>query len=281
MKSFFTITIFVVLLITFLFAISAFLGRDLFLTLQKEFDRRIINSGQSEKPLLVRFAVLSDTHSDSENTKKALEQARSLGVEYIVHTGDWTTVGTIAELSEQKQIFNQEGLDYYGIMGDHDRWQSGSKNFEQVLGKSFESFDRDGIHNILLDSSDIDNGLYKEELDWLEEDLGKAGDKPILIFMHLPIYHPTSDRTISNKAGSNDKRDSASERFLGLTRGKNILGVFSGDHHLSSNYTEPTTGVRIFISGAVTRDRNLQKPRFSLVEVYKDQTISVTDQIIK
>src|SRR3990172_7593409 len=123
MKSFFTITIFVVLLITFLFAISAFLGRDLFLTLQKEFDRRIINSGQSKKPLLVRFAVLGDTHSDSENTKKALEQARSLGVEYIVHTGDWTTVGTVAELSEQRKIFDQEGLDYYGIMGDHDRWQ--------------------------------------------------------------------------------------------------------------------------------------------------------------
>ena len=281
MKSFFTITILVGLLITFLFAISAFLGRDLFLTLQKEFEQGIINNGQSKKPLLVRFAVLSDTHSDSENTKKALEQAKSLGVEYIVHTGDWTTVGTVRELNEQKRIFDQEGIKYYGIMGDHDRWQSGDKNFEQVLGKSFESYDRDGIHNVLLDASDIENGLYKEELDWLEADLRIAGDKPILIFMHLPIYHPTSDRTISNKAGSDAERDSASERFLSLLKGKNILGIFSGDHHLSSNYTEPTTGVRIFISGAVTRERNLQKPRFSLVEVYKAHTISVTDQIIK
>ena len=208
------------------------------------------------------------------------EQAKSLGAEYLVHTGDWTTVGTVAQLNEQKRIFDQENIAYYGTMGDHDRWQSGTQNFEQVLGKTYKSFERHGIHHILLDASDIENGLYKEEMDWLEKDLQTAGNKPILIFMHLPIYHPTSDRTISNKAGSSEGRSSGSERFLKLISGKHIIAMFSGDHHLSSSYTEPTTSAKIFISGAVTRERNLQKPRFSLVEIYKDYSLSVTDQII-
>lgn len=281
MKNFFTITILVFLLISFLFSISAFLSRDLFLTLQKEFDKRIVNTGQGSKATLVVFAVLSDTHSDSDNTKKAISQAKDLGAEYIVHTGDWSTVGTIVELNEQKRILDQGKIAYYGVMGDHDRWQSGTKNFELVLGKTYESFERSGIHHILLDSSDIENGLYKEELNWLEKDLQTAGNKPILIFMHLPIYHPTSDRTISNKAGSSEDRNSGSERFLNLISGKNIIAIFSGDHHLSSSYSEPTTSIKIFVSGAVTRERNLQKPRFSLVEIYKDYTISVTDQVIQ
>jgi hypothetical protein len=281
MKNFAVIIILVFLLLTFLFSISAFLGRDLILTVKNELDKRLVNTSQNQKKVISKFAVLSDTHSDSDNTRAAIIQAKSLGAEYIVHSGDWSTVGTIAELSAQKKIFDQEKISYYGIMGDHDRWQSGIRNFQQVLGSTYESFDRNGLHHILLDSSDLQNGLYKEQLDWLERDLQAIGGKPIVIFMHLPIYHPTSDRTISNKAGDSSQRDAQSQKFLDLIKGKNVVGIFSGDHHLSSSYTEPNTSVKIFISGAVTRERNLQKPRFTLVEVYQDYTLGVADQVIK
>jgi len=279
MKNFLAVGTLVALLIALLFAVSAFLARDLLLTLQKEFNKST-NSSQTNKPILARFAVLSDTHSDSDNTAKAVKQAKSLGSEFIVHTGDWTTVGTIAELEAQRRIFDKEGISYWGVMGDHDRWQSGSANFEQLFGKRYESFERNGIHHILLDASDLDRGLYKEQLDWLEGDLREAGNKPIIIYMHLPVYHPTSDRTISTKAGPSSERNSNSERFLNLIKGRKVIAMFSGDHHLSSSYTDPTTSAKIFISGAVTKDRNLQRPRFSLVEIYTDFSLSVTDQLI-
>jgi hypothetical protein len=133
----------------------------------------------------------------------------------------------------------------------------------------------------LLDATDLTNGLGDEQLNWLQSDLEKNKSKEIIIFMHLPIYHPTSDRTIGDKGGSDPVRQQQTERFLSLIKGKKIIAMFSGDHHLSASYTEPKTSVKIFISGAVTRERNLQTPRFSLVEIYDDYSISVTDQIIK
>lgn len=281
MKSLLAVFVSIFLLIGLLFAVSAFLGRDILISLKKFSNSEPVISGQSNKTVLYRFAVISDTHSDSNFTERALKQARALGIGYIVHTGDWTTVGTLEELGEQKRLFDEANISYYGIMGDHDRWQSGARNFENVFGKIYESFDLNNIHHILLDASNLNEGLGKTQLDWLESDLERNKDKKILIFMHLPPYHPSSDRTISNKGGSNAVKESDTKRFLTLINGKNVLGIFSGDHHLSSSYTEPQTSVRIFISGAVTHERNLQSSRFSLVEVYDDYSIGVEDQIIK
>lgn len=259
-------------------SISAFLGRDLILNLIDLTSQKPISN---KAKVIDRFAILSDTHSDDEETARAVAQAKKLGVKYMVVTGDFTKVGTIPEFQSQKKIFDASGLPYWGIMGDHDRWQSAQKNFELVFGKIYESFDRSTIHHILLDSSDVTNGLGNEQLNWLDSDIEKNKDKQILIFMHLPIYHPTSDRTIGDKGGTDPERQKQTERFLNLIKGRKIIAAFSGDHHLSSSYTEPTTSVKIFISGAVTRERNLQTPRFSLVEIYSDYSIKVEDQIIE
>lgn len=277
MRNFLTITTLVVLLFGFILAISAFLGRDLILNL---IDLTTSSKIVSGKKVIDQFAVLSDTHSDIANTQKAVDQAKSKGASYIVVTGDLTKVGTIDELQAEKKIFDKSDLEYWLVMGDHDRWQSAEKNFELVFGKIYESFDKKGIHHILLDASDLTTGLGDEQLNWFERDIEKNKSKPILIFMHLPIYHPTSDRTIGNKAGADQTRQDQTDRFLGIIKGKKILGMFSGDHHLSSSYTEPKTSARIFISGAVTSERNLQRPRFSWVEIYEDYTIKVSDIVI-
>ncbi len=278
MKNFLIITILVILLFGLLLAISAFIGRDLILNLVSLTSQKANSNNQQ---VIDRFAVLSDTHSDDEYTAKAVAQAKKLGINYIIVTGDFTKVGTIAELQSQKKIFDESGVPYWAIMGDHDRWQSAEKNFELVFGKIYESFDRNNIHHILLDASDLTNGLGNDQLTWFENDVEKNKDKEILIFMHLPIYHPTSDRTIGDKGGTDPERQKQTERFLSIIKGKKIIAMFSGDHHLSSSYTEPTTSAKIFISGAVTRERNLQTPRFSLVEIYSDYSIKVEDQVIK
>ncbi len=279
MKNFFALSVIILLLVGLLFAISAFLGRDLILSVINSVENGSFQKADAN--VRVRFAVISDTHSDSDDTSRALKQIRALGIKYVIHSGDWTTVGTIEELKAQKSIFDNSGLTYWGVMGDHDRWQSGSKNFETVLGRAYESFDRDQIHFILLDDSDLKNGLGDEQLDWLELDLKKNKDKQKIIFMHLPVYHPSSDRTMAGKGGGNQPELQAqTDQFLGLIKDQKVLGIFSGDHHLSQNYTEPQTGVKILISGAATSERNLQTPRWELVEVLNDNSIRMTDQVI-
>lgn len=277
MKNFVVVTMLIGLFALLLFSISAYLGRDLLLNLQHSL---LTKDSANGSKLLASFAIVSDTHSDSVNTKKALEQINGLGVNYVVHTGDWTKVGTREELLEQKKLFDEANLSYWGVMGDHDRWQSKEKNFESVLGNRYESFEKNGILHVLLDASDLNNGFGDSQLDWLELLLKRSVGKRKLIFMHLPVYHPSSDRTLANKSGFDQTREVEVDRFLSLIKDQNVLAIFAGDHHLSASYTEPKSSVKIFISGAVTNERNLQTPRFSLVEVYENSFIRVTDQVI-
>ena len=277
MKNFFIVATAVILFAGLLLALSAYLGRDLLVSLQNSVTST--NKANGSK-LVTEFAIVSDTHSDTQQSEKALQQIKSLGLGYIVHTGDWTKVGTREELLEQKKLFDNTGLPYWGIMGDHDRWQSQEKNFDSVFGARYEVFEKNSITHILMDSSDLNNGLGEAQLDWLELVLKKNKYKKKLIFMHLPAYHPTSDRTVASKAGQDSSREQEVNRFLKLIKDQNVLAIFSGDHHLSASYTDPTTSVKIFISGAVTSERNLQSPRFTKVEVYDNGFVSVSDQVI-
>lgn len=248
----------------------------------KSIDLNLMKSDET-KPrgkLISKFAVLADTHSDGTNTKKALESAKALGVDQVLVGGDLTTVGTVAELNEQKEIFDQAQIPYSATLGDHDLWQSGTRNFQQVFGPRYKSFDKKGIHYILIDSSDTDIGFGKEQLNWLKIDLEKNKGKITFILMHLPVYHPYNSRTISEKGGTNSAVASQVKDFLSLIKGK-VNGIFAGDHHFSSSYTEPASGVRINVVGAVTSSRNLQEPRFDLVEVYDSGDFVVKEQVIK
>lgn len=279
MKNFVVLILVIAALLGTLAFATGYFGRDIISNLRQVLDKQSLAQDKTGK-VISQFAVMSDTHSDNAYTQKAVDLAKSLGANFLIHVGDWTTVGTIAELEKQKAIFEKSGLEYWGVMGDHDRWQSQAKNFRMVIGKIYQSFDKDKIHFILLDSSDINKGLGKEQLDWFEKDVRDNQNKPIIIFSHLPVYHPTSDRTISAKAGEDAKRDQDSKRFLDIIKGKKIIAMFSGDHHLSETYTEPTTGVKIVIVGAVTRQRNLQTPRFDLVKIYENNEITVKEEEI-
>jgi 3',5'-cyclic AMP phosphodiesterase CpdA len=277
MKNLIIIIISILLLGGGFVAISAYLGRDIFVSLQNNFENA---KGSNGSRLVSKFAVISDTHSDGQTTKKALAQIKNNGASFVVHTGDWTTVGSREELTVQKELFDNAGLSYWGIMGDHDRWDSEEINFEAIFGRRYESFEKNGILHILLDSSDLNNGLGDTQLDWLELLLKRTQGQPKLIFMHLPPYHPSSDRTVSSKGGQSEVRENEVDRLLSLIKKQNVLAIFSGDHHLSASYTEPKTSVRIFISGAATIERNLQSPRWSFVEVYENGFVSVEDRVI-
>ncbi len=261
-----------------------YLGKDLvkeFAVGDQVFNFRLQEETKSQAPqgkLISKFAVLTDTHSDTEMTKKALAQAKSLGADYLIHTGDWSTVGTIEELNTQKDLFDRAGLPYWGVAGDHDLWQSGTENFKTVFGSLYESFDRGGVHHILMDASDTKFGFGTEQLNWLKADL-KRGKGPVFIFMQLPPYHPFSSRTLWEKNGSNPAVKKEVDEFFQIIKGK-VKAVFAGDHHFSASYTEPVSGVKIIVSGAVTSSRNLQEPRFNFVQVYDSCDFEVKEVVI-
>lgn len=286
-KSFFSIIFFAIIGIGLYVAVSDFTGND-YLRLdptglvaqgQKVFGDKI---SLFKKPAKFKIAVLSDTHSDSEETAKAIVKAKELGAQQIIVTGDLTQVGSIDELMAQKRLFDEANVPYKVIPGDHDLYNSaGTDNFKQVFGSTYQSYISNGVKFLLLDGSDANQGLGDEQIKWIRNELSKRNSKITFVFMHLPPYHNSSTRTIYQKATTDGEvNQKAKEETKALFKAMKDYGakdVFSGDHHLSNRYQEPDYSINVNVVGAVTRERNLQTPRFNMIEIYEDDSYGIYD----
>ncbi len=60
-----------------------------------------------------------------------------------------------------------------------------------------------------------------------------------------------------------------------------VKAVVAGDTHYFSSYEEPETRLRMTTVGAITLERNLQTPRFSIGEILEDGNLRVLDVEIR
>ncbi|MCS7094771.1 MAG: metallophosphoesterase [Thaumarchaeota archaeon] len=61
----------------------------------------------------MRVAVISDTHDRLDRLRRALEEVKELGVEVLMHLGDYTSPFTLRELA-------RSGIRTVGILGNND-----------------------------------------------------------------------------------------------------------------------------------------------------------------
>ena len=123
---------------------------------------QIANMIESEKPNMVLFT--GDIASNSRNYIHYLQFA----------------------LFEKKLWDNAE---YFPVRGNHEStyWLY-DLFFELPNNSSYYSFDRMGMHFIVLDCWDVFNPLDEKQLAWLKEDLAKNDGKPISVAMHVPLF---------------------------------------------------------------------------------------------
>jgi len=242
---------------------------------------------KGEKPS--RFAVMSDVHSDWENFQKALEKAKTdmeigpsfvppvggttAGKGFVIITGDLTTIGTKNELLEAKKILEESGLRYYVIPGNHDVWWGRKYKrdvWEEVFGESFESFREDGAKFILINNGDAVGGINQfkvdeeeTQMDWLKKETEECLKVYCLVFMHIPLNHPNSLHVMGEES---PLVASEAAELINLLVKNQVKEVFAGHLHFSSSYE--LDGLKTTIVGAVTRDRNLQSPKF--LEVWEE-----------
>lgn len=236
-----------------------------------------------------RFLLVTDSHNDNANLKKAISQAKIKypDLSFIIGLGDYTDVGTVAELNNAKIELDNSGLRYFVIPGDHDMWDSRDKqtdpvtNFRQVFGPTFQSFVFDNFYFILLNNGDNYTGFLKDQQDWIGVQLEKAKtteSKDIFVFVHEPLYHPSSDHTM----GFVEKGlKTQAQSLIYQLKTANVKKVFAGDIHFFSEYEEPATKLSMMTVGAVVTDRNPQVPRFAVVTVYEDGSTKAEDVEIK
>lgn len=228
--------------------------------------------------LLFKFLLLSDSHNDNANLRKAITQAKQAhpDLAFIIGLGDFSDVGTIEELKAAKKELDLGGLRYFLIPGDHDLWDSRNRSlpptsdFNGVFGPTYQSFNYQNFKFILLDNSDDYKGLGDEQLKWINSEL----EKNSLVFVHEPLYHPSSDH-VMGKVEKNLK-DQAKSLIIKFSE-NGVKKVFAGDIHYFSEYEEPQTNLSMVTIGAITSERNPQAPRYGVVSVFDNGTTKVED----
>lgn len=252
---------------------------------------------QKPKISLLKFALVADSHNENDLLAKALNQAKSENVSFVIGLGDWTNVGTVEELTDVKKVFDQAGLRYYLTAGDHDLWDSRNRgngafsNYRQVFGDPSHIIYKEAIQFVILDNSDIYLGISQN--DWQELNSGLDNCKAFTVnnskikdqnsklcfaFAHKTPFHPQSAHIMGE-----DSQDVAiqAKQLMELLEKKNVDGFFSGDLHFFARFNSPAQAVRMTTIGAVASERNFQGPKFAIVTVYSDYSWEVEDVGIK
>lgn len=234
-------------------------------------------------PLKFRFAVIADSHKDMANLSKALIQSKEQGAKFVIGIGDLSDLGTMEELSNTKNEYDKSSLPYYIVPGDRDLWDSRDKklnpttNFNQVFGNSYKSFSYEDLRVIMIDNADNYNGLDDLQLKWVEDELNRIKDsnvKLVFVVADIPLYHPSPDRYMGKVE---PKLKNQAEHLISIFKRAAIDEVLSADAHLYSRYVEPKLGLKMTTVGAVTSDRNLQNPRFVMVDIFEDGSYNIQD----
>lgn len=225
---------------------------------------------ESAENVPLKFAVMSDIHSDYTNLKKALEIAKTDDNSFVILTGDLTTIGKEEELLEIKKILDESGMKFYVVPGNHDVWydRRTEKNmFGEIFGETFVSFKEGDIKFILVNNGDYINGLEgikgtEGQKSWLTEETKECLQVTCLVFMHMPLNHQSSIYVMGQETPA--VATQAAQLVKLLVENK-VKQVFAGHLHYSSFYE--LDGLRTTIVGAITSDRNVQSPKFLEVSV--------------
>jgi len=153
-------------------------------------------------------------------------------------TGDITNDGDAEQSSEAARILSGLEMPFHVIPGNHDRREALSAAFGARRCGGMEegymqySFDHAGVRFIAVDSTapDTAGGVFCEtRARWLRRELERAGDMPVIIFMHHP---PLKFGVLETDA---DGFEGAELLAGALARHERIERILCGHIHLNAH----------------------------------------------
>ena len=167
--------------------------------------------------------------------------------------------------------------DRHYVLGNHCVDTLKKEEFLSEVGqpRSYYSFDREGVHFVVLDScfrSDgvpyarrnfqwTDANIPPEQLEWLEADL-KATENPVIVFAHQRL----------DVANSHGVRNNVAVRRIFEASGK-VLAVFQGHSH--QNDLMEIGGIHYCTLVAMVEGSGIDNSGYSLIRVQPDGTIAI------
>lgn len=253
------------------------------------------------KPIL-SFGIVTDSHYADRDTEGARHYRESISkmeaamaemnarnVDFVVHLGDFKDqakhpdeASTLDFLVRIEKAFAKYRGPRYHVLGNHDmdsitkaQFLSHVENTGIDPKLSYYSFDRNGVHFVVLDGNFTQSGTAYEkgnfhwtdafipddQLQWLKRDL-QSTTLPCIVFVH---------QLIDDHQGAEDKKyclsNGAAVRQVLNNSGK-VVAVFQGHRH-EERYSEIGNIHYCTLPGMVDHS-GLENNSFSIVEVYKD-----------
>jgi 3',5'-cyclic-AMP phosphodiesterase len=151
---------------------------------------------------VVRFAILTDSHENYADLRSAIRNINNAGVQFVIHTGDFTDFGSGDEFELFVQYLKELNVPSYIVPGNHDMVGAGRKLYNKVFGPENRAITTDFGKMIFWNNNRME--IKKVDYDFLDSEVASANNaKPVLLFHHqdpfneLPFSEEDNDRYLS------------------------------------------------------------------------------------
>ncbi|MDQ1911108.1 metallophosphoesterase [Paenibacillus sp. GD4] len=164
----------------------------------------------------MRLVLMGDFHfSSMENGTEEMKAARDrvyaelldrfldMEGDYHISLGDLTHEGLPEEFEYVFGRMNRSERHFIHVLGNHDTYSIPKTDILAITGQErCRAIETEEAVLIFLDSTKEMNKecwggeMDLDQLEWLEEQLVKSGEKPALVFAHHPVYGTTTRSTM-------------------------------------------------------------------------------------
>jgi len=259
---------------------------------------------KSGKKPVVRFGLITDVHYADREPARERYYNQSLGklsefiarmnqekVDFVVELGDFkdqdevpNEANTLKYLSDVESVFHQFNGPTYHVLGNHDmdgitktQFLERVENTGIPKDKNFYSFNRKGLHFIVLDgnfTSDeqdynkdnfrgVESWIPEKEIAWLKEDL-KSNQLPTIVFIH---------QLLGDSKGMKKSAQNAPEVRKILEHSGNVLCVFEG--HVNSERHSLIKHIHYYSFISAVEGDGPKNNSYVIVDVYKKGDIKI------
>jgi 3',5'-cyclic AMP phosphodiesterase CpdA len=260
-------------------------------------------TGRGRRTGALRFGIVTDCHYADTDTVgiryyrhsldklgECVEAMNKQQVDFLVELGDFKDQNsppaeqkTLSYLQAVEGVFCKFDGPAYHVLGNHDQdslskaqFLTNIENTDIDAGRSYYSFDFNGVHFIVLDANyksdgtDYGHGNFDwtdanippAELQWLRRDLA-ASPGPVIVLVHQLL----------DGTGSHHLKNAADVRQVLEQSGK-VLAVFQGHRH-DGGYSL-IEGIHYYTLKAVVEGPAPENNSYAVVEVRPDMNINVT-----
>jgi alkaline phosphatase len=250
-----------------------------------------------------RFGMVTDIHYADTETRGSRHYRESTGklnecvelmnqekVDFLIELGDFKDQDeppmeslTLRYLRTIEETFAKFPGPRYHVLGNHDMDSLSKNQFLRIVKNTgidpkstYYSFDKNGVHFIVLDANFTSRGapyrrgnfdwtdanISPAQLDWLRDDL-KTATGPTIVFTHQ-LLDGTGDVYVNN---------APQVRKLLQDSGK-VLAVFQGHHHEGSYNL--INGIHYYTLKALVEGPAPDNNSYAIVEVLPNNHITVT-----